>query len=143
MKMMMKERVRAKVGRTWPTWFNIGGDFRYTGMTLGFRHDDGWFHILWRLCEDLEPLIAEFEQGTGRQFEILQVKEKFGGLRIYVNDADDNICLFIETAQLASSRTCEVCGQPGTMREGGWIRTLCDQHATAAAAQSSVENQVK
>jgi hypothetical protein len=63
------------------------------------------------------------------------VKEKFGGLRIYVNDADDNIRLRIETAQLESFRTCEICGQPGTRREGGWIKTLCDEHATAGAAQ--------
>ncbi len=127
----------------WPQWFNTKGDVRHTLMSFGFRLDDGWFDILWRLCDDLEPLVAEFEATDECQFEILQVKEKFGGLRIYVNDADDNIRLFIETAQLASSRTCEVCGQPGTMREGGWIKTLCDQHATAAAAQSSVENQVK
>jgi hypothetical protein len=33
--------------------------------------DDGWFDILWRLCVDLEPLVAEFEQETGSQFEVL------------------------------------------------------------------------
>jgi hypothetical protein len=32
----------------------------------------------------LEPLVAEFEKAGGGQFEILQVKEKFGGLRIHV-----------------------------------------------------------
>jgi hypothetical protein len=41
-----------------------------------------WFRRTWRLCEDLEPLVANFEQASGRQFEVLQVKEKFGGLRI-------------------------------------------------------------
>jgi len=51
-------------------------------MTLGFRHGDGWFDIIWRLCGDLEPRVAAFEHASGRQFEILQVKEKFGGLRI-------------------------------------------------------------
>jgi hypothetical protein len=39
----------------------------------------------------LEPLVAEFEQTTGRQFEVLQMKEKFGGLRFHVNDANDAI----------------------------------------------------
>ena len=38
----------------------------------------------WRLCEDLEPLVMEMERETGRQFEALQVKEKFGELRIHV-----------------------------------------------------------
>jgi hypothetical protein len=38
-----------------------------------------WFDILWRLCGDLEPLVEEFEQESGYQFEILQVKEKSVG----------------------------------------------------------------
>ncbi|MGA2648865.1 MAG: hypothetical protein ABSF15_29630 [Candidatus Sulfotelmatobacter sp.] len=84
--------------KRWPTWFNTKGDFRYTGMTLGLRHDDGWFDIIWRLCGDLEPLVAELEQATGLKFEILQVKEKFGGLRIHVNHANDAIRQRIEAA---------------------------------------------
>jgi len=47
-------------------------------MADGFAHGDGWFDIVWRLCEDLEPLVAETENGTGRPFEVLQVKQKFG-----------------------------------------------------------------
>ena len=54
-------------------------------MPRGFTHDDGWFDLLWRLCEDLEPLVAEFAAAGGPKFEVLQVKEKFGGLRFYVN----------------------------------------------------------
>jgi len=81
----MHKELEQKLVERWPSWFNTKGDFRYTGMTLGFTHDDGWFEIIWRLCADLEPLVAEFEQETGSQFEVLQVKEKFGGLRFYVN----------------------------------------------------------
>jgi hypothetical protein len=98
-------------------------------MPLGFTHDDGWFDILWWLCGDLEPLVAEFEQTTGSQFEILQVKEKFGGLRIHVNHANDAILQRIETAIQESLHTCEICGQPGTLYENSWIKTLCDEHA--------------
>ena len=82
-----------------------------------------------------------------RLTEHIEWAEQYGVLeqidRIHVNDADDNIRQRIETAKEESIRTCEICGQPGIRREGGWIKTLCDQHATAAAAQSSVENQVK
>jgi hypothetical protein len=97
---------------------------------MGLFHDDGWFDILWQLCEDLELLVAELEQATVRQFEILQVKEKFGGLRIHVNGADDAIRQRIEAAERESFRTCEVCGQPGELREGSWIKTLCNEHTT-------------
>jgi hypothetical protein len=54
-------------------------------------HDDGWSDILWRLFEDLEPLVTEFERASGSKFETLQVKEKFGRLGIHVNYANDAI----------------------------------------------------
>jgi hypothetical protein len=113
----------------WSICFNLKGDIRHTGMTLGFRHDDGWFNILWRLCGDLEPRVTELEEATGRQFEILHVKEKFGGLRFYVNHSNDAIRQRIGAAQQESFHTCEVCGQPGKLREGAWIKTLWDEHA--------------
>ena len=127
----MLRALEQRLVERWPRWFNTGGDVRHTSMSLGFLHGDGWFDILWRLCEDLEPLAAEFERKSGCQFEILQVKEKFGGLRVYVNDANDAIRQRLEDAQQESLRTCEVCGQPGKRCEAGWIRTLCDEHARA------------
>jgi hypothetical protein len=82
----MRKELEQKLVERWPTWFDTGGgDVRRTAMPRGFLHGDGWFDLIWRLCEDLEPLVAEFEVATGRTFEILQVKEKFGGLRIHVN----------------------------------------------------------
>jgi hypothetical protein len=81
----MNKALEQKLTERWPTWFNTKGDIRHTLMPWGFTHDDGWFDILWRLCEDLEPLVAEFEAAGGPKFEVLQVKEKFGGLRFYVN----------------------------------------------------------
>ena len=123
----MRKELEQKLVERWPTWFNTKGDFRHTGMTLGFRHDDGWFDIIWRLCENLEPLVAVFEQATGCKFEVLQVKEKFGGLRFYANHVNDAIRERIYTAQGESLRTCEICGQPGRLRESRWIKTLCEE----------------
>jgi hypothetical protein len=62
--------------------------------------------------------------------KILQVKEKFGGLRFYYNGGtsaeyiDGAVCM----AEAMASRTCEVCGRPGERRGGDWIQTLCDMH---------------
>jgi hypothetical protein len=136
----MRKELEQRLFERWPQWFNSKGDIRHTLMPFGFQHEDGWFDILWRLCGDLEPLVAEFEQSSRHQFEILQVKEKFGGLRIYVNNADDAICQRIETTKQKSFSTCELCGQPGKLREGQWIKTLCDEHAGACGAQPTVEN---
>jgi hypothetical protein len=82
---------------------------------------------------NLEPLVAEFERTTGCQFEVLQVKEKFGGLRFYVN-CRENVAIDgrIGLAMQESLRTCEICGQPGILRQGRCIKTLCDEHEMSA-----------
>ena len=58
-----------------------------------------------------------------------QVKEKFGGLRFYVNGAIDKHWNYISFAESMSYRTCEECGAPGKRYTDGWHRTLCDIHA--------------
>jgi hypothetical protein len=127
----MRKELEQRLVERYPTWFDTGGDIRHTLMSWGFTHDDGWFDILWRLCEDLEPLVAQFEKETGLHFEVLQVKEKFGGLRFYVNcRRNEGIRQRIGIAADESFRTCEICGQPGALREERSIKTLCDEHAS-------------
>jgi hypothetical protein len=124
----MHKDLEQRLVERWPHWFNTGGDIRLTAMPRGFEHGDGWFDIVWGLCEDIEPLVKKLEQEIGCQFEVQQVKEKFGGLRFYVNHANDDICRRIETAIKESFRTCEVCGQRGELRGELCIRTLCEEH---------------
>jgi hypothetical protein len=95
----MRKEFEQRMIERWPQWFDTEGDIRHTLMPWGFTHDDGWFDILWRLCEDLEPLVTEFEETGGPMFEVLQVKEKFGGLRFYVNCRNDAIRQRILVAQ--------------------------------------------
>jgi len=139
----MRKELEQKLVERWPAWFNVGSDPRQTRIADGFCHGDGWFDILWRLCEDLEPLVAEAERQTGHPFEVLQVKEKLGGLRFYVNHRTDAISERITAAELESLRTCEVCGQPGKRREGNWIRTLCDEHAAGQEQEDEGSGRAK
>lgn len=126
----MRRELEQKLVECWPSWFNVTGNQRETRMADGFAHGNGWFNIVWKLCEDLEPLVAEAEKVTGHPFEVLQVKQKLGGLRVYVNHSTNAIRNRIEAAQLESLRTCEVCGQPGSRREGDWIPAVCDEHTS-------------
>lgn len=59
-----------------------------------------------------------------------QVKEKFGTLRFYMSSSNDKIEKLIDEAERKSAITCEECGEPGVLRGGGWLKTLCDKHAT-------------
>ena len=60
--------------------------------------------------------------------QVQQIKEKFGGLRIYLSNEDDYIFGIINMAERIAVRTCEVCGAKGQMRGGSWLKTLCDEH---------------
>ena len=102
------------------------GDKMKTCMCWGFP-GDGWFHILYRLSAKLEPLIAA-QPEEGRAVAA-QVKEKFGGLRFYMDFATKEMNSLISEAELEALRTCEMCGVPGEQRSGGWIKTLCDHCA--------------
>lgn len=57
-----------------------------------------------------------------------QIKEKFGGLRFYYQGGDDHIDGMVNMAEVWAGHTCETCGNKGKRRDGGWIRTLCDEH---------------
>ena len=97
---------------------------------------EGWRQALWDLCVELEPHVqainrqlAAEEQHTS--FEVMQVKEKFGGLRFYVNHHSDAIDACIQKAQARARTTCMPCGQAGTSRTDDWWRVACDAFQAA------------
>lgn len=83
----------------------------------------------WKLL--YEPLI---ERCKAEGVAILQIKEKFGGLRFYIIGGTDELYDSIDEAEAKSFTICERCGAPGVLREGGWMQTLCDEHALARTA---------
>jgi hypothetical protein len=78
-------------------------------------------------------------------YSLLQVKEKFGGLRYYtaldgVDDATAKAFFdLIEEAEAKSFHVCERCGEPGVLsRKGGqrgWLKTLCPHCAESMGFQ--------
>lgn len=112
------------------------GDKMKTCMCWGFP-GDGWFHILYRLSAKLEPLIAA--QPEKERAVAAQVKEKFGGLRFYMDFATKEMNRLINETELEAMRTCEMCGVPGEQRLGGWIKTLCDHCADERQREREAE----
>lgn len=79
----------------------------------------GWHRLVDELIDDL------FELGWDGNLH--QIKEKFGGLRFYIGCGSDEIFNRINKAEIESCKTCEVCGEPGRNRYGGWAYTRCDK----------------
>ena len=84
-----------------------------------FDCGDGWFQLIKDLISDLIDL--------GWDKQICQVKEKFGGLRFYINTGSNEVFERIHKAEEDSYTICEETGKPGKLRNDiGWVRTLCD-----------------
>jgi hypothetical protein len=67
------------------------------------------------------------EQQKITNIRIIQVKEKWGGLRIYTDLIHDVLDEKIRDAERRSFTICEVSGAPGELRNcNGWYRTLSD-----------------
>lgn len=90
----------------------------WTGIDIG----DGWMPIVIELDQKLIELYPDYK--------LAQVKEKFGGLRFYVEGIpwQSEGSKLIDEAEAKSYETCEECGAPGkgTTSGGYWIKTLCE-----------------
>jgi len=86
-----------------------------------FGVGDGWRDLIEQLCFDLSKL----------NIKVVQVKEKFGGLRFYVDaksqKTSEKAYKLISAAEDKSFIICETCGAAGSLRNRrGWLSTLCD-----------------
>jgi hypothetical protein len=110
----MEEKLEQSLVREFPGMFDLD---------YGFAVGNGWYKLVRNLCREVYPIYKK------KPFKVIQVKEKFGGLRFYtepdIKEAQD----FIRTAEEASFNICEKCGEWGKLRFGLWVKTLCDQHA--------------
>ncbi|BAU90595.1 MULTISPECIES: hypothetical protein [Methylobacteriaceae] len=90
-----------------------------------FECGPGW-RWLWEAAAELLR-----ERGIPDGFHSTQLKEKFGCIRWYY-DANEN-CEYmkdiVDGVEHLSAYICEECGRAGRVRQGGWLRCLCPEHA--------------
>lgn len=103
---------------------SLGVTDSYTGKLIEspyfFAICPGWFKLVTDLMTDLLTL--------GWDGKVSQVKEKFGGLRFYLDESNKQIEDRISKAEDDSFNTCETCGDPGKSRtKNYWIKTLCNK----------------
>jgi hypothetical protein len=145
----MNKELELYLVRKFPLIFkDHGGDPKETAMCFGIECGSGWFWIIESLCASIQgaydSAVRQREYDLKERSEMFpdgipeivcpsaaQIKEKFGTLRFYVNDAMaswfGDTSSFITMAESMSYRTCENCGCPGSVRYGGWYRCLCSK----------------
>ncbi|WP_079912986.1 hypothetical protein [Paenibacillus sp. 32352] len=91
----------------------------------GFQIGDGWFGLLENLFSEIEELYKSRDLAI--EIELRQVKEKFGVLTIYLNNALDEVYELTDKYAEQSKTVCYSCGRAGSYRRiGGWWITMCD-----------------
>ena len=93
------------------------------------KHTSGYVCPGWTgLIRDMLDEIAGSEN-TDNHPEFTHIKEKFGTLRVYGYNIDDEQQAILDRYAALSADTCMTCGKAGTMREKNrWLYVACDQH---------------
>ena len=121
----MTPELEAKLVEKFPALF-VGSTYPLTVslMAFGCECGDGWYGIIEDACE---AIAKHCEEQKIEDFAFMQIKEKFGSLRMYSNIEDEFISEVIGKAESKSGETCEKCGNAGTQNSSGyWISTLCE-----------------
>ena len=91
---------------------------------------EGWYQLVLDCDKELT--------GVDPNYQIYQVKEKFGGLRYYTkpSNLDDKHTLMrigdiLSKYEDIAYRTCSATGKPGVLMKsiGGWLKTLNPEYA--------------
>jgi hypothetical protein len=113
--------------------------FKHLDKTGYHNLPAGWYKIVDRLCSELSTILEEALEANPDTpdeplFSVLQVKEKFGGLRFYymMNTKDDElyrrIQTAVDTAEDTSYSTCQITGNIGVLcKDGSHFMTLCEE----------------
>ena len=125
----MEKKLEDQLFTKYPLLFSRRDLMVYNGMSCG----DGWYDLLNELFAGLEKVISEMPAADRHNFYAVQIKEKFSGLRAYLSRSTGEMDALVSHAEERAKRTCEVCGEPGTLDSSkhGWVRTLCPVHSKA------------
>lgn len=83
---------------------------------------DGWKPLVRKIYAEANRL--------GISPDITTVKEKFGGLRVYTDQYNQEFDAAIIAIEKESFSVCEECGSGGHLRSnGGVYKTYCDMHS--------------
>ena len=90
-----------------------------------------------QMCKEIkEELLKNNELDS---YEIVDIKEKFGGLRWYDNSGLPGMQFIIAKYEALSEKTCINCGKPANWISKGWISPYCDECATKQAKAQGVD----
>lgn len=92
---------------------------------FGIECGKGWKSLYMPILEEVANYNKD-KESEEEKIQVHQVKEKYGGLRVYLSHYTEKLEKMIDDAEDKSYDTCELCGKPGKVRGHGWLYTRCD-----------------
>lgn len=100
-------------------------------MSIG----EGWYPIVDEMLTEIERYCDENDLKYPQNVCVLEIKEKFGQLRVYLSYQNVESYEILDIEEIVdkyeskSITMCEQCGKEGKLRgERGVYVTLCDEH---------------
>jgi hypothetical protein len=165
----VNKELQSELITSYPNFFaDVGKSPAESCMAFGCECGDGWYDLIRKACSMISntlenpgfvKLLPEYytdgqvtaDRYVSPVFRFDQIKEKYGGLRMYysisqpvdprherfVQSSIDRrydyirgyVSGIISYSEDLSEKVCEVCGQPGALSGHGWYSTLCPAHA--------------
>jgi RNA polymerase-binding transcription factor DksA len=117
-------------------------DKLHKDFSILFRHEvypscgDGWFDLVYETSQKIENVIKnsrDFDMDEDFLPYVVQIKEKFAGLRYYISNGNNEIFNIINEAEQKSYSICEDCGTKENVigykpltEQSKWYFTLCE-----------------
>jgi hypothetical protein len=131
----MRPDLEKRLGETHPELLrHLHSDPERFPIGRGIEADSGWFCLIDRLCH---RLTGELVTNPDPGFCLVQVKQKFGVMRVYTTaTANPRVTELIADSVEESKTTCEPCGASGgrVVTQKGSVRVLCPTCLVTSAA---------
>lgn len=109
-------------------FLEISKDATKSGITWLDSIDTGWLKRFGvDLCDDLKEAIKK--DNCEKDFMIVEIKEKFGFMNLYVLGAGEYTNEVISKYEELSKYVCGFCGQTADYMTTGWNYPICKQCA--------------
>ena len=142
------ETLSDNIGAYWRDQLGNLYEMFYTDVKLGVSVGLGWIELYVKACKGMQEILTA---NPTFRIKVIQVKQKFGDLRIYARmwsegmpgdehgdhllDPShellrDQVDAIITAAAIEATRTCEICGKPGALvTTNGYYHIACTNHS--------------
>ena len=102
---------------------------RFPFLPAYLEIENGWYDLIHELCEEIEKRLYNKKH----DFNVEQVKQKYGSLSFYTNIYEDNnlynnLIELIDYYEEKSKTVCEFCGSDGKrFCQNYWINIICEK----------------